>query len=53
MEGVKLGVYHVVDRQLPDPPYSKLCRYMLNLTGIKMREAWKGYHTKESSAEPE
>jgi hypothetical protein len=50
LEGVKGGRYHIVRRVLPDKAYTKLCRRMLELTGLEMREAWEGYH---SNDEPE
>ncbi len=44
VEGIKGGTYHVVDRQMPDPAYNKLCRHMLDLTGLDVQKAWNRYH---------
>jgi hypothetical protein len=52
VEGVRGGKYHVVDRWMPDPAYAELCRYMLDLTGIKVGEAWDGYHGIVVAPEP-
>jgi hypothetical protein len=43
VEGFKDGHYHVVDRWLPDPAYTALCRYMLDLTGLKTQKVWEEY----------
>jgi hypothetical protein len=51
VEGVKGGVYHLVDRLDPDPEYTKLCHQMLSLTGLKMQEAWEGYHPTDDQPE--
>jgi hypothetical protein len=45
IEGIKGGKYHVVDRWEPDPAYAALCRYMLDLSGLKVQKAWEGYHS--------
>ncbi len=29
----------------PNPAYTALCRYMLDLTGLKTRKAWEEYHS--------
>jgi hypothetical protein len=47
VEGVKSGLYPVVDRHEPDPAYTALCRSMLDLTGLQTQEAWDGYHQVE------
>ncbi|MFI5456796.1 MAG: hypothetical protein ACHRXM_15220, partial [Isosphaerales bacterium] len=47
VEGIRGGTYHVVDRQMPDPAYEKLCRHMLDLTGLDVQKAWDGYHSSE------
>ena len=47
VEGIRGGTYHVVDRWMPDPAYEKLCRHMLDLTGLDVQKAWTGYHTSE------
>ena len=44
IEGVKSGVYHIVDRWEPDPAYTALCRSMLDLTGLKTQKTWAEYH---------
>jgi hypothetical protein len=43
--------YHVVDRSTPDPAFTKLCRQMLDLTGLKVREPWEDYHGEENQDE--
>jgi hypothetical protein len=48
VEGVSNGRYHLVDRWEPDPGYESLCRYMLELTGLKAMKAWEGYHSHAS-----
>lgn len=47
IEGVRDGVYHVVDRWDPNPAYTSLCRAMLDLTGLKTRKTWEEYHPNE------
>ena len=37
VEGLKGGSYHLVDRWMPEPAYEKLCRYMLDLTGLTVK----------------
>ncbi|MHC5539619.1 hypothetical protein ACYOEI_15485 [Singulisphaera rosea] len=44
IEGVKARKYHRVDRIMPDPSYTELCRLMLELTGLKTKATWEGYH---------
>ena len=44
VEGVSAGRYHVVDRWMPEPAYEKLCRHMLDLTGLNVRGKWAEYH---------
>lgn len=44
IEGVKAGKYHQVVRIRPDPSYAELCRQMLELTGLKTKATWEGYH---------
>ncbi len=44
IEGVKDGLYHVVDRMDTIPTYHALCRFMLDLTGLKTRKRWESYH---------
>jgi hypothetical protein len=51
LEGASEGRYHLVNRQLPEPPYLKLCRYMLDLTEIDVAELWEEYHSAEEQAE--
>jgi hypothetical protein len=51
IEGVKDGHYHDVGRRDPDPAFTALCRYMLDLTGLKVREVWEGYHETEPNPE--
>ncbi len=51
VEGVKGGKYHIVNRVIPDPAYATLCRQILDLTGLKMREAWEGYDPKDDEPE--
>ncbi len=51
LEGVKNGKYHIVSRRLPDPPYTKLCGHMLDLTGLKIRDVWEEYHANEDESE--
>jgi hypothetical protein len=38
------GRYHVVDRWMPDPAYKKLCRHMLDLTGLNVQGNGAEYH---------
>jgi hypothetical protein len=52
-EGIEQGKYHIVDRLDPDPEYEKLCRYMLDLSGIDIREAWAAYHGEDEDRPPE
>jgi hypothetical protein len=51
VEGVKDGAYHIVDRWWADPAYSKLCRYMLGLSGLQIGKQWELYHP--AAAKPE
>jgi hypothetical protein len=51
VEGVKGGTYHIVERVLPNPAYTELCRHMLDLTGLKIRGAWEGYHPSDTQPE--
>ena len=44
VEGVQGSRYHVVERWMPDPAYARLCRYMLDLTGMNVEKAWDRYH---------
>jgi hypothetical protein len=37
----------VVDRSAPDPAFMKLCRQLLDLTGLTLRESWEKYHGQE------
>jgi hypothetical protein len=50
LEGVKRGTYHAVTRRLPGPAYTKLCRHMLDLTGLKI-EVFAEYHSNDDQAE--
>jgi hypothetical protein len=50
-EGVKDGRHHIVDRWSPEPAYTTLCRYMLDLTGLKVQKAWEEYHPIEPDPE--
>jgi hypothetical protein len=44
VEGVSGGTYHLVDRWMPEPAYEKLCRHMLDLTGLDVQKSWARYH---------
>jgi hypothetical protein len=45
LEGVRAGKYHIVDRWSPDAgdDYTKLCRYMLVLSGLDVMKTWVEY----------
>jgi hypothetical protein len=47
VEGIRRGNYHAVVRSDPDPTYEKLCRHMLDLTGLDVQKAWDDYHSSE------
>lgn len=51
-EGIEGGKYHIVDRSLPDPAYERLCRHMLELSGIDVKEAWEEYHGEDTIDKP-
>jgi hypothetical protein len=51
IHGVKQGAYHLVTRVLPDPSFTKLCRHILELTGLKFQESWAGYHDNDDQPE--
>jgi MFS family permease len=51
VEGVTAGKYHVVDRWDADPAYTKLCRQMLDLSGLKTHKAWEKYHAHDDQPE--
>ena len=51
-EGSDGGKYHIVDRSNPDPGYEKLCRYMLDLSGLDVKETWEEYHGEDISEKP-
>jgi hypothetical protein len=51
IEGITAGKYHVVDRWRADPAYETLCRQILDLTGLKIREAWDKYHGEDGQSE--
>jgi hypothetical protein len=44
VEGVKEGTYHLVDRWAADASYAGLCRHLLNLTGLDVKNQWNKYH---------
>ena len=51
VEGAKGGAYHIVERGQPaGPTYTKLCRHMLDLTGLKTRATWDEYHPNDDEA---
>jgi MFS family permease len=51
IEGVTAGKYHVVDRWDTGPAYTKLCRQMLDLSGLKTQKACKKYHAHDDQPE--
>ena len=53
LEGVSGRLYHVVDRATPEAGFKDLCRYLLDLTGIRMQDTWEKYHESEARAEIE
>ena len=50
VEGVQGGRYQIVDRWEPDPEYTRLCRFILDLTAIRIQKAWERYHSDAPSA---
>lgn len=44
VEAVRGGRYHMVDRREPEPAFADLCRSMLELSGLKTRQAWESNH---------
>ena len=44
VEGVKGGEYHLVSRADPTKAYRDLCQRVLDLSGLKYQENWRGYH---------
>jgi hypothetical protein len=50
LEGTDHGRYHVIDRQVPDPDYLRLCRYVFNLAQIpSLVETLTHYHHEDST----
>lgn len=43
-EAVENGRYHIVSRSDSDADYEALCRFILGLSGLDVREAWAEYH---------
>lgn len=43
-EAVEGKRYHVVDRDEPRPDYQKLCKFMLELSGLDVGKTWAHYH---------
>jgi hypothetical protein len=45
LEAVRAGKHHIVDRWSPDAggDYTKLCRYMLVLSGLDVMKTWEEY----------
>jgi hypothetical protein len=43
-EGIDGGRYHVVDRSDPNPEYEKLCKFILDLSGLDIKKAWETHH---------
>jgi hypothetical protein len=50
-EGVDRGRYHIVERLDADPGYERLCKYILDLSGLKISEAWAEYHVESAGGE--
>ena len=46
-EGVEKGKYHIVDRDDPELSYETLCWYVLSLSGLDVKKAWRAYHGDE------